>query len=213
MAKDITWVALDAHKKTHAVAVLAPAKEIQEFTAPNEAKAICRLMFSNSRSPTTCSLYLFGRSRHCAVFTTYVRRQRTRFQFDRLIEALGRPSCKDRLALRLTKYSGWPVLARETNKGWYPQVASPEISIPSLHSPVVATWAPSASMIASWKNDRRGCCRHAGTLTSLMSDSSVSTSSGSNRRQKSPAVVGSGIRWALRAGRCHRISNLIPPTH
>ena len=43
MAKDITWVALDAHKKKHAVAVLAPGKEIQEFTVANEAKAIRRL--------------------------------------------------------------------------------------------------------------------------------------------------------------------------
>ena len=31
MAKGITWVALDAHKKKHAAVVLAPAKEIQEF--------------------------------------------------------------------------------------------------------------------------------------------------------------------------------------
>jgi transposase len=43
MAQDITWVAMDTAKKKHAVAVLAPGKEIQEFAVPNEAKAIRRL--------------------------------------------------------------------------------------------------------------------------------------------------------------------------
>jgi transposase len=43
MAQSITWVAIDAAKKKHAVAVLSPGQELQEFVVPNEAKAIRRL--------------------------------------------------------------------------------------------------------------------------------------------------------------------------
>jgi len=44
MAENITWVALDTHKKKHFAAVLDPgAKEPRESSIPNEARAIRRL--------------------------------------------------------------------------------------------------------------------------------------------------------------------------
>lgn len=44
MVKDITWVALDASKKRHAVAVLEPgSREPREFMVPNESKALRRM--------------------------------------------------------------------------------------------------------------------------------------------------------------------------
>ena len=44
MAEGITWVALDAHKKKHAVAVLDPGSERpREFSIPNEVRAMRRL--------------------------------------------------------------------------------------------------------------------------------------------------------------------------
>jgi hypothetical protein len=67
---------------------------------------------------------------------------------------------------------------------------------PSLHSPVVPTSVPSASMRAGpTKNAGDWRCQTP-TRTSLTASVSSSMSSGWNRRQKSPEVVGSGIIWA-----------------
>ena len=44
MVKGITWVALDASKKRHAVALLEPgSRELREFMVPNESKALRRM--------------------------------------------------------------------------------------------------------------------------------------------------------------------------
>ena len=72
--------------------------------------------------------------------------------------------------------------------------------MPCLHSPVVGAMVPSASMMACSKN-AVGCCRQ--TFRRLVDGrpSGRQMSAVSKRRQKSPAVVGSGMRWAPRASR------------
>ncbi len=74
------------------------------------------------------------------------------------------------------------------------------MSIPCLHSPVVSASVPSASMIASSKN-AAGCVRQTRTRVSLIAACKASIAGSSNRRQKSPAVVGSGMRCAPNASR------------
>jgi len=71
---------------------------------------------------------------------------------------------------------------------------------PLLEQAPVATSVPSASRMASSKNSRG--CRFQ-TFSRVRSKTSwrVSTSSGEKRRQKSPAVVGSGMRSAPSASR------------
>ena len=56
------------------------------------------------------------------------------------------------------------------------------------------------SITASSKKDP-GCCCHTVSRVSLNVSISRNTSHQLNRRQKSPAVVGSGIRWAPKASR------------
>ena len=74
------------------------------------------------------------------------------------------------------------------------------MSIPCLHSPVVATSVPSTSMVASSKNVF-GCCRQTFSRARRWLPARRKMSPASKRRQKSPAVVGSGIRSAPRASR------------
>jgi hypothetical protein len=66
---------------------------------------------------------------------------------------------------------------------------------------VVWTIDPSASMRADSRNNARGCFCHTPTRTSLRMSISNSTASTLKRRQKSPAVVGSGIVRAPSASR------------
>ena len=81
------------------------------------------------------------------------------------------------------------MFAKLTSKGWYLQLPLYEISIPSLHSAVVATMTPSTSMRA-WSKKESSCCFQTLILASLMACIRESISDCLKRRQKSPAVVG-----------------------
>src|SRR5690606_34625564 len=63
------------------------------------------------------------------------------------------------------------------------------------------TIVPSASITAVCARNSLPCCRHSLTRTSLIAAIKASTWATSNRRQKSPAVVGSGIDSAPTASR------------
>ena len=67
--------------------------------------------------------------------------------------------------------------------------------MPSLHSPVVTVSVPSMSMIASSKKSS-GCRFQTFSRARLIASNNCRTLAGVNRRQKSPAVVGSGIESA-----------------
>lgn len=67
--------------------------------------------------------------------------------------------------------------------------------MPSLHSPVVTVSVPSMSISASWKKSC-GCRFHTLSLARLIASSNCRTLVLLNLRQKSPAVVGSGIESA-----------------
>ena len=72
--------------------------------------------------------------------------------------------------------------------------------MPALHAPVVSASVPSASITASSKN-AAGCARQTRTRVSLIAVCRASSSASPKRRQKSPAVVGSGMRCAPNASR------------
>ena len=74
------------------------------------------------------------------------------------------------------------------------------MSIPALHSPVVTTNVPSRSIVARSKNFV-GCRAQTFNRASSMARMRLRMSASSKRRQKSPAVVGSGIRSVPRASR------------
>lgn len=44
MEGSITWVGIDAHKKTLAIAILAPSRGVEEFTIANEERSIRKLV-------------------------------------------------------------------------------------------------------------------------------------------------------------------------
>ena len=72
--------------------------------------------------------------------------------------------------------------------------------MPSLHSPVVTVSVPSMSTNASSKNSF-GCRFQTINRARLIASSNCRTLALLNRRQKSPAVVGSGIESAPMAFR------------
>ena len=90
--------------------------------------------------------------------------------------------------------------------------------MPSLHSPSVATIEASASISARWAKKAGGWAPQTSRRATLMASWRSITSSGSKRRQKSPAVVGSGRLSTPRPSRntaSHRLasmsSRLVPP--
>ena len=66
------------------------------------------------------------------------------------------------------------------------------MSIPALVSPVVATIDASASMRAVCPSNDRPACAQAARRDRLIASCNAMVVSASKRRQKSPAVVGSG---------------------
>ena len=72
--------------------------------------------------------------------------------------------------------------------------------MPALHAPVVSMSVPSMSIVARSKKDR-GCLAQTFRRTSSMASCNLAMAAWLKRRQKSPAVVGSGMRWAPRASR------------
>ena len=72
------------------------------------------------------------------------------------------------------------------------------MSTPCLHSASVATRVPSTSRIASRKN-AAGCWDQTRSRVRLKASIKVRTSDSAKRRQKSPSVVGSGMRSAPKA--------------
>jgi hypothetical protein len=91
------------------------------------------------------------------------------------------PSCDGRLPLRLTMNKGSPVSASDTTRGWYPQMPLKEGSMPCLHSPVVATIEPSASIRAVPR--ATPVRRHTQARTSLMACIKRHTAASSKRRK------------------------------
>ena len=73
--------------------------------------------------------------------------------------------------------------------------------MPCLHSPSVGTMLPSASMHATSSKNELGCRAQTSSRDLLMMSIRRSMSAGVKRRQKSPAVVGSGIVRAPNASR------------
>ena len=68
--------------------------------------------------------------------------------------------------------------------------------MPCFRLPYVGARVPSTSMYAIGPSNSRPRPCHKGARTALMHSINVITSSSLKRRQKSPAVVGSGIRSA-----------------
>jgi len=77
------------------------------------------------------------------------------------------------------------------------------MSMPSLHCPVVSASVPSASITASSKK-AAGCARHTRTRVWLIALCNASIAASSNRRQKSPAVVGIAVLVLHIARSVHR---------
>jgi hypothetical protein len=88
------------------------------------------------------------------------------------------------------------VLASDTINGAYPHTPLYDMSMPCLRCPVVDAIVPSASRYAIGPSRSLPRPLHSLGRTALIASSSLVTSSAAKRRQKSPAVVGSGIRSA-----------------
>jgi hypothetical protein len=68
--------------------------------------------------------------------------------------------------------------------------------MPCLHDPVVGAIVPSTSTYATGPSRSRPRVRQSCGRTELTASINATTSASAKRRQKSPAVVGSGIRSA-----------------
>ena len=103
------------------------------------------------------------------------------------------PSWLGTLPGRFTRNNTSLVFARQTTRGWYPQIPLYDRAMPCLRSPRVVARVPSMSMRASLSSPLARFFQIR-VRTRLMQSINVSISDGRKRRVKSPAVAGSGRR-------------------